>query len=63
MKIAVIGAGAIGGYVGAMLALAGEELTFIVRGANLEVIRERGIKLIANDGLPHHASPVRCIAA
>ena len=35
MKIAVIGAGAIGGYLGARLALAGEDVTFIVRGANL----------------------------
>ena len=38
MKIAVIGAGAIGGLVGAKLALAGEDVTFIVRGANLEAI-------------------------
>ena len=39
MKIAVIGAGAIGGLVGAKLALAGEDVTFIVRGANLDAIR------------------------
>ncbi len=38
MKIAIIGAGAIGGLVGAKLALAGEDVTFIVRGANLEAI-------------------------
>ena len=38
MKIAVIGAGAIGGLVGAKLALAGEDVTFIVRGANLDAI-------------------------
>ena len=38
MKIAIIGAGAIGGYVGVKLALAGEDVTFIVRGANLEAI-------------------------
>ena len=50
MKIAVIGAGAIGGYVGAKLALAGEELSFLVRGANLDAIRRNGIKLIGNDG-------------
>ncbi len=36
MKIAIIGAGAIGGYVGVKLALAGEDVTFIVRGANLD---------------------------
>jgi 2-dehydropantoate 2-reductase len=50
MKVAVIGAGAIGGLVGARLALAGERVTFIVRGASLEAIRSRGIKLIAPDG-------------
>ena len=50
MKIAVIGAGAIGGLVGAKLALAGEDVTFIVRGANLEAIRDKGITLIAPDG-------------
>ncbi|MDP3669903.1 MAG: 2-dehydropantoate 2-reductase [Telluria sp.] len=50
MKIAVIGAGAIGGLVGAKLALAGEDVTFIVRGANLTAIRDNGITLIAADG-------------
>ena len=40
MKIAIIGAGAIGGYVGVKLALAGEDVTFMVRGANLAAIRE-----------------------
>ena len=39
MKIAVVGAGAIGGYVGGWLAAAGEDVTFIARGANLEAIR------------------------
>jgi 2-dehydropantoate 2-reductase len=50
MKIAVIGAGAIGGLVGARLALAGEDVSFLVRGANLESIRRQGIELIAEDG-------------
>jgi 2-dehydropantoate 2-reductase len=59
MKIAVIGAGAIGGYVGAKLALAGEDVTFIVRGANLEAIKSRGIKLIDNDGTEHVAPDVK----
>lgn len=59
MKIAVIGAGAIGGYVGAKLALAGEEVTFIVRGANLEAIRRDGIKLITRDGTEHVARRVQ----
>jgi 2-dehydropantoate 2-reductase len=50
MKIAIIGCGAIGGYVGAKLALAGEEVTFIARGANLAALRERGLRLILSDG-------------
>jgi 2-dehydropantoate 2-reductase len=49
-KIAVIGAGAIGGLVGAKLALAGENVTFFVRGANLKAIRENGIELIDAEG-------------
>jgi 2-dehydropantoate 2-reductase len=50
VKIAIIGCGAIGGYVGARLALAGEQVTFMVRGANLEAVRARGVRLIASDG-------------
>ncbi|WP_296942571.1 2-dehydropantoate 2-reductase [uncultured Massilia sp.] len=50
MKIAVIGAGAIGGLVGARLALAGEDVTFLVRGANLQAIRAHGIRLVETDG-------------
>ncbi|HVO08590.1 MAG TPA: 2-dehydropantoate 2-reductase [Burkholderiaceae bacterium] len=59
MKIAIIGAGAIGGFLGARLALAGEEVTFLVRGANLQAIREQGIKLIAADGSEQVARQVR----
>ena len=58
MKVAVIGAGAIGGLVGARLALAGESVTFIVRGANLETVRSEGIKLIAPDGSEQVADSV-----
>ena len=49
MKIAIVGAGAIGGYVGVKLALAGEDVTFMVRGANLVAIKRRGMKLIMAD--------------
>jgi 2-dehydropantoate 2-reductase len=58
MKIAVIGAGAIGGLVGAKLALSGENVTFLVRGANLDAIRSNGIKLITSDGLAQVARDV-----
>ena len=59
MKIAIVGAGAIGGYVGVKLALAGEDVTFIVRGANLDAIRNNGMKLIMDDGTEHIASNVK----
>jgi 2-dehydropantoate 2-reductase len=59
MEIAIVGAGAIGGYVGARLALAGEEVTFMARGENLSAIRSNGIKLIANDGAEHVAAGVK----
>ena len=59
MKIAIIGAGAIGGYVGAKLALAGNDVTFIVRGANLQAIRDNGIRLICADGTEQQATNVR----
>ena len=59
MKIAIIGAGAIGGYVGVKLALAGEDVTFMVRGANLTAIRENGMKLILHDGTEQIAADVK----
>lgn len=59
MKIAVIGAGAIGGLVGARLALSGEDVTFIVRGANLQAIRANGIKLIEMSGEERVATNVK----
>lgn len=59
MKIAIVGAGAIGGYVGVKLALAGEDVTFMVRGANLDAIRKNGMKLIMHDGSEHVATDVK----
>jgi 2-dehydropantoate 2-reductase len=59
MKVAIIGAGAIGGLVGARLALAGEDVTFIVRGDNLAAIRSQGINLIESDGREQVASRVK----
>lgn len=59
MKIAIIGAGAIGGYVGVKLALAGEDVTFIVRGANLEAIGRKGMTLRLADGTEQVARQVK----
>ena len=58
MKICVVGAGSIGGYVGVKLALAGHEVTLIARGANLAAIRANGMRLRA-DGIEHIARNVR----
>ena len=59
MKFAVVGAGGIGGYLGARLALAGESVTFIARGPNLQALRDRGVRLIEEDGAEHHVASVK----
>ena len=43
MRIAVVGAGGTGGYFGGLLARAGQDVTFIARGAHLEALRARGL--------------------
>lgn len=67
MKVAVIGVGAVGGYLGVKLALAGEDVTLIARGANLEALRTRGLRLINADGTEQHVAHVKatdvCAAA
>jgi 2-dehydropantoate 2-reductase len=45
MRIAVMAAGAVGGYFGARMAAAGHEVHFIARGAHLEAIRKNGLKI------------------
>lgn len=63
MKIAVVGAGAIGGYLGARLSLAGEDVTFIARNKNLAAIKANGFKLLHEDGSEQHAANVRAVQA
>ena len=58
MRICVYGAGAIGGYLGVQLALAGEEVTLIARGPHLEAMQKNGLKLLV-DGEARVAHP-RC---
>ncbi len=43
MRIAIMGAGGTGGYFGGLLARAGEDVTFIARGAHLDTIRACGL--------------------
>jgi 2-dehydropantoate 2-reductase len=45
MRIAVMGAGGVGGYFGARLADAGHDVAFVARGRHLAAMRERGLKV------------------
>lgn len=45
MRICIYGAGAIGGYVGAQLALAGADVSLVARGPHLKAMRENGLRL------------------
>lgn len=45
MRIVVVGAGGVGGYFGARLAAAGEDVTFVARGRHLEAIRAGGLSV------------------
>ena len=47
LKIAVMGAGAVGGYYGARLAAAGSDVSFIARGAHLDAIRKNGLRVVS----------------
>ena len=49
MRILVMGAGGVGGYFGAKLACAGNEVGFIARGNHLSAIRDRGLKVICGE--------------
>jgi 2-dehydropantoate 2-reductase len=59
MKICIVGAGAIGGMLGVKLALTGHDVTLILRGANLEAVRQNGLKLIEEDGNELLAQPIK----
>ena len=57
MRICIYGAGAIGGYLGAQLALAGLDVALIARGAHLAAMQAHGVKLLI-DGEERVARPV-----
>ena len=50
MRIAIAGAGAIGGYIGARLAKAGSDVVLFARGPHLRAMQERGLRVISPDG-------------
>jgi 2-dehydropantoate 2-reductase len=58
MRIAIMGAGGVGGYFGARLALAGNEVGFVARGEHLSAIQERGLHFESPLGGLHVASPI-----
>ena len=49
MRVAVFGAGGVGGYFGARLAASGSDVTFVARGAHLAAIRANGLRVRAVD--------------
>ncbi len=57
MKFCIVGAGAIGGYLGARLALAGENVVLIARGAHLQAIQQNGLVLESADSTREVAQP------
>lgn len=50
MRIAIAGAGAIGGYIGARLARAGADVVLFARGPHLQAMQTRGLRVISPDG-------------
>ena len=62
MKIAVFGAGAIGGLIAARLAASGQDVTVVARGPHLAAMRERGLRLISG-GATITAHPRACADA
>ena len=55
MKIAVVGAGGVGGYFGGRLAAAGEDVHFVARGAHLHAMDTRGLRIQSPKGDVHIA--------
>jgi 2-dehydropantoate 2-reductase len=56
MRFAILGAGAIGAYVGAALARGGSDVVLIARGPQLEALRRRGVRVLSQRG-DFEASP------
>jgi len=48
MRFVFVGAGAVGGYYGALLARAGHTVAFVARGAHLQAIQENGIRVVSD---------------
>jgi 2-dehydropantoate 2-reductase len=62
-RFCIVGAGAIGGYVGARLAQAGADVAFLARGRTLEALRAEGLELRDHDGSVTRVRNVRAFDA
>ncbi|MEV7175127.1 2-dehydropantoate 2-reductase [Kitasatospora sp. NPDC093679] len=65
LRLAVVGAGAVGGYVGGMLAAAGGDVRFLARGETLAALRRDGLRITGGPGGPsadRHVPAVRASA-
>jgi 2-dehydropantoate 2-reductase len=62
MKIAVMGSGGVGGYFGARLAAAGDDVTFVARGAHFDAMCRDGLRLDSEIGALH-LQPVKVVPA
>jgi 2-dehydropantoate 2-reductase len=62
MRIAVMGSGGVGGFIGARLAHAGCDVRFVARGAHLDAMRELGLTLETDAQRALHIAPVRVAA-
>ena len=58
MRIGIMGAGSVGGYLGGMLSRGGHDVSLIVRGGHLSAIRERGLRVVRD----HEDFTVHCAA-
>ncbi|HET7031467.1 MAG TPA: 2-dehydropantoate 2-reductase [Candidatus Limnocylindrales bacterium] len=58
MRIAVIGAGGVGGYLGSRFAAAGADVAYVARGGHLEALRRHGLTIESQDGA-RATTPVR----
>jgi 2-dehydropantoate 2-reductase len=65
VKIVIVGAGAIGGYIGARLAKVGADVVLFARGPHLRAMQERGLRVVSPDGnfevAPRAASDLNAI--
>jgi 2-dehydropantoate 2-reductase len=53
MRIAIVGSGGVGGYFGGRLAASGADVTFLARGAHLDALRARGLRITSPKGDLH----------